>query len=87
MAQAVPVIATDQGSHRDYLSPQGGKPAGILVASDGPDAWADALLELLQNPRLCRDLGAEGRRRVCTDLSWSHTAREILRPFEHHIGG
>jgi glycosyltransferase involved in cell wall biosynthesis len=59
MAMARPVVATDVGPSAELLGPA----AGVLVPPH-PDALANALADLLQDPDRRRSMGHAGRRRV-----------------------
>ncbi|MBM7459404.1 glycosyltransferase family 4 protein [Rhodococcus coprophilus] len=60
MARGVPVVGTDHGGTAEYLA--GG--AGVLVPPGDPDALAAALIRVLGDPGLRRDISAVARRRV-----------------------
>ncbi len=61
MAAGLPIVATRVGGAHEALD--GGK-AGLLVPPGDPAALAQALLRLVQNPTLSRDLGAKARSRA-----------------------
>jgi glycosyltransferase involved in cell wall biosynthesis len=60
MALGKPVVATDVGGVAEAV--EAGK-TGILVPVDGEEAFAEALLELVRDPVLARQLGEAGRER------------------------
>ncbi|HEV3026319.1 MAG TPA: glycosyltransferase family 1 protein, partial [Planctomycetota bacterium] len=51
--------------------------AGLLVDPEDPDAIADAVLRLLTQDPLRKELIERGRARA-TEFSWERTAREVL---------
>jgi glycosyltransferase involved in cell wall biosynthesis len=61
MAAGKPVVCTNVDGNaeavRDGVN-------GLLVRPKDPDALADAILQLLRNPGLARQMGVEGRKRV-----------------------
>jgi glycosyltransferase involved in cell wall biosynthesis len=57
MASGVPVVQPRRGAFREILERTGG---GVLVAADDPDALADGLLALWQDPARASALGAAG---------------------------
>jgi len=61
MAAGKPVVATDVGGSSEVVID--GKP-GFLVPPKAPEALAGAVLHLLTDPELARDLGKAGRIRV-----------------------
>lgn len=67
MAMARPVVATRAGGVPEFVID---REHGLLVPPRDPQALASALLELLADPELARELGRRGRRRV----ELAHTA-------------
>jgi glycosyltransferase involved in cell wall biosynthesis len=67
MAMARPVVATRAGGVPEFVID---REHGLLVPPRDPQALAGALLELLADPELARELGRRGRRRV----ELAHTA-------------
>lgn len=55
---------------------------GFLVPEQDPQALADALLPLIDDADLRREMGAAGRRRIETELGWPHLARRYIEHFE-----
>ena len=53
-ALSLAVVASDVGPYRDVL----GGGSGAMLVPERPDAWAEALTRLLQNPRLRRESAA-----------------------------
>ncbi len=62
MASAKPVIATNVRGCREEVVPD---LTGLLVPVRDPAALAIAIISLLSDPRLARQMGDEGRRRAC----------------------
>jgi glycosyltransferase involved in cell wall biosynthesis len=60
-ACGVPVAATRAGGIPEVVEHEA---TGLLVAPRSPEALADAILELLQDPEKARGLAEEGRRRL-----------------------
>jgi polysaccharide biosynthesis protein PslH len=50
-------------------------PGEHLQVADDPQAFADAVVNVLSNPQLARSLGAAGRARVCSHYDWPSIAR------------
>ena len=61
LSTACPVVSADVGSVSETVSP--GK-TGFLFPAGETDAYATAVVDLLNDPEKCRQLGNEGRRRV-----------------------
>jgi len=66
MASDTPVVASDSTAHPWVLGD-----AGVLVKDDDPRAYADALMDLLNNPQKLGKLVKNGRQRV-QDFSLAH---------------
>jgi glycosyltransferase involved in cell wall biosynthesis len=50
-------------------------PGEHLQVADDPQAFADAVVNVLSNPELARAMGAAGRSRVCSHYDWPSIAR------------
>ncbi|MFZ5918193.1 MAG: glycosyltransferase family 4 protein [Chloroflexota bacterium] len=74
MAAGVPVIATDI---RGYRSVVGNSGAGLLVPPKDAAALAQAIIQLLQDPRRRQDMAQQGRARSLA-YNWPHIADRIL---------
>lgn len=61
MASGLPVVASDVGGNPELV--KDGE-TGLLVPAKSPQSMADALLELIRQPSLARELGQAGRRRI-----------------------
>ncbi len=66
MATGLPCLATAIGGNTDLLS---AGPAGLLLPGDDPGAWSAALIRVLTDPALARDLGSRARGRVEAEFS------------------
>jgi glycosyltransferase involved in cell wall biosynthesis len=61
MASGVPVVASDVDGIPECVGREG---AALLLAPDDPVAWADAVVGILSNPGLARDLAEKGKERA-----------------------
>jgi glycosyltransferase involved in cell wall biosynthesis len=77
MAFELPVIAFDLKETR--VSAHG---ACAYVETPTPEAYGDGLVELLADPERRAAMGAEGRRRVLTDLDWRHQRPGYLAAYD-----
>ena len=87
LAAGVPVVASDLPVVRELLG--GGDHCGRLVPPDRPDALARALRVLLEYPDSARELGARGRDRVASGLTWADSRarlREVYRSLDAGTG-
>ena len=77
-----PVVGTRAGGIPDAV--RDGE-TGLLVEPDDEADLADALLRLLCNPELARELGANGQRRVLKEASWTHVADQLYQAMARHL--
>jgi len=68
MASGKPVVYSGAGEGADLIERAG---AGLTVRPEDPAALADAIARLATDPALASALGANGRRFVEAELSWS----------------
>jgi glycosyltransferase involved in cell wall biosynthesis len=78
MAMGKPVVANEEiPEHKEVLEESGG---GILVPFI-PEAFADAIVELLDNPQRAADMGKRGREWVVNNRSYDVMAREVEKRY------
>lgn len=73
LAYGRPVVAT-----RKVLQGLSGPVAKVIRSGESPEELASAVVELLRNTGMAQNLGAEGRRQVTTEYSWSRSAEQLL---------
>ncbi|HTZ10402.1 MAG TPA: glycosyltransferase family 4 protein [Acidimicrobiales bacterium] len=73
MACGVPLVATTGGALPEVVGEDG--QTGLLVTPDDPDALAQAMRRILDDPALADRLGEGGRKRVLGRFTWAATAR------------
>jgi len=76
LAFSKPVISTSIPCITDYLAG-----TALLVQPGNPEELADALLSLLTNRKLRRDLGLKGRRLVESQFRWESVVDRILETY------
>jgi glycosyltransferase involved in cell wall biosynthesis len=74
MACGVPVVSTDGGALPEVVGD-----AGVVVPAKDPDALADSVAMLLDNPDLRNDFARRGIQRIGEHFSWDHAARQMTR--------
>ncbi len=77
MAYALPVVATPravQGLSKSV--------AEIVETGRTPEELAALVVDLLRNPRLSQDKGAEGRQRVAAEYNWDRSMDRLLELLE-----
>lgn len=80
-AAGKPVIAADIPVERAIISPG---EDGLLV-EQAPEAVAEAILRLVKNPQLAREMGARGRAKVLREYSWERVAARTLACYERIV--
>jgi glycosyltransferase involved in cell wall biosynthesis len=75
MACGLPVVATRGGGIPEIVADG---ETGFLVDRGDPDQLADALIRLLDDPPLRREMGEAGRRRARERFSWERIAADLL---------
>ncbi|MEW2404816.1 glycosyltransferase family 4 protein [Streptomyces griseoviridis] len=75
MAHGRAIVASDLPVLREVLQD---RVNCLLRPSDAPQAWADALTELIADPRLRASLGDEARRQFLARYTWRHRADQVL---------
>jgi glycosyltransferase involved in cell wall biosynthesis len=78
-ALGVPVIATPLPLVAGLVTSE---EVGLLVPWDDPNAVVDAVLRLRAEPRLRRQLGANGHRVALSDHDWNRRSAEFVRVIE-----
>lgn len=74
-----PVIGSRTGGIPDAIEDGG---SGLLVPPRDPAALAEAILRLLRNPGLARQMGDYGQRRARQYFTWEAVARRVDAAFE-----
>lgn len=74
MSHRLPIVGTRIGAIPDFV--QDGQ-AGILVTPGAEQELADALIQLLNDPRRCRKLGERGREIVLERYTWERVGEAI----------
>lgn len=78
MSFEVPVISTDTGGISELLYDD----AGLLVPQKDSRALADAIISLIGNPTLMRNIGRNGRKRIESDFNAHKSVDMLLSLFD-----
>jgi glycosyltransferase involved in cell wall biosynthesis len=78
-----PVVATDVGGVREAVSADG---TGIIVRVGDRDALAQALLTLLTDERVKREMGDRARRMAMTKYSWGAVSERLVNAYRCLVG-
>lgn len=76
MAHATPCVGANVGAIPEIIDD--GR-TGLIVPPDDAEALADALIDLLSDPRLAAQMGAAGRAKVVSELNWGAVAAKMVR--------
>ena len=82
MAAGKPVVATENCGYRELL----GREEGFLVPPRDPRAFSEAILKLLKNPVLGKEMGANGRQKAL-GFSWDKVTDLIAGFYEEILSG
>jgi glycosyltransferase involved in cell wall biosynthesis len=73
MALGKPVVATNAGGNVELV--EDGK-TGFLVPVQNPQALADAILSLLDNPEQAKEMGRQGKEKIAREFSLSRMVQD-----------
>ena len=79
-----PVIGSRSGGIPDAI--QDGV-TGYLVDPLNTQEIVDRVIQLFKNPKLAKQLGQNGRRRIQEELTWEHVTHRLLRWMDDHADG
>lgn len=82
MASGLPVVATDVGGLRDYVTPPEN---GLLTPNGDASAFAAALLSVLSDADRARAIGRHNRTTALRRFSWAASADQLLSVYERVI--
>ena len=82
MASGLPIVATDVGGLRDYLTAPDG---GSLTPKGDAQAFADALLTWLSSPERAAAAGRYNRHDAVTHFSWAASAAHMLAVYQRVV--
>lgn len=80
MACGVPLVSTDGGALPEVVGD-----AGVIVPSKNPQALAQAIGDLFENPAERARLSEAGRDRMVEHFSWARTAQEFTQHYHQVI--
>jgi len=84
MACGTPVVACRAGALAEVMKLGDG---GVVVPRDDPDALAQGVLQLLEQPELRRDMSRRARSRVETHFSWVRVAQATVETYREVLAG
>jgi glycosyltransferase involved in cell wall biosynthesis len=78
MASGVPVVQPSLGAFPEIIEKAGG---GITYTPNSPNALADALISLLQNPEKLRQLSKNGRHGIEEGFNVHHEVENLVNRY------
>lgn len=82
-ASGVPVVASPTGGVREIVFDGH---TGLLVQPGDPDALADAMIDLLEDPARARQMGASAREFIDSGYTYDHIGRPFMAILAHVDG-
>ncbi|MCI0765550.1 glycosyltransferase family 4 protein [Bacillus sp. TL12] len=80
MAAGLPIITSNRGGNPEVIVE--GKNGNIVHDFENPDAYAEKIINLLNNKSKCEQMGRNGRLTVEKDFSWNRVAMNLLGVYE-----
>lgn len=84
MACALPVVTTSVGENTSFINHE---VSGVLVQPGDIDAFAGAVIDLLDNAERCRELGRMARDRVEQQHRWDDRVDTLLAAYQYALAG
>ena len=79
MALKIPVVLSNLPPSRPYV---GDGKCAIMVDPDSPHEYADAISDLIADPRRRNEMGKEGNRRVVSRYNWETSFSKLLKLYK-----
>lgn len=79
MAAGLPIITTNRGGNAEVVKDFGN--GIVLDAYDKPEAFANSISYLLDNPEEALNMGKKGRQLAEEKYNWERVAAEVFQPF------
>lgn len=83
MASGVPLVATRVGGNTEIV--EDGK-TGLLIERDNPQAMAEAIIRLIENPTLSESLSQAAQQRVRNLFDWDQCTHLLLHHYQSMLG-
>lgn len=81
MAAGLPIITTNRGGNTEVVKQEYGN--GIAIDDySNPNAFAEEINYLLNNPKVAMELGEIGRNRAVEKYGWERVVNDLLRLFD-----
>jgi len=67
MSQSVPIVASNMPSSYDVVEKE---KVGIVVEAEDVNAYVDAILQIIDNPQMAKEMGERGRQAFINKYNW-----------------
>ncbi|MDX8289638.1 glycosyltransferase family 4 protein [Metabacillus indicus] len=81
MACGLPIITSNRGGNPEVIDE--GRNGKVIKDFENPDAYAEAIISLLDSAGKRNDMGKYGRAKVERDFSWSNVSGNLLSVYEN----
>lgn len=75
MSCGIPVVGSDLPPIKKFLTSYN---SGIIVDPTSPEQISDAIIKLINDPELCKELGSNGIRAVAEEYNWSKMEQKLI---------
>lgn len=84
MASGLPVISTNRGSIPEYVIDNR---TGFIIPENDPEALADKILELMENPELGQEIGLQSRAMFEDRFTEAHFVDGVIKVWRQALNG
>lgn len=78
MSCGTPLVATTSGALPEIISSE----AGVLVPPKNPTKLADGIQTIVENPKMRKEMGKEGRKKVKNNFTWEEAAKGVVEVYK-----
>ena len=79
MAAGLPIITSNRGGNPEVI--EEGKNGYIVNDFENPDAYAEKIINLLNNANKRKQLGKYGRSKVEKEFNWNRVAMDLMKVY------
>jgi glycosyltransferase involved in cell wall biosynthesis len=79
MSQAVPIVASDLPNSRKYVADEG---CGFLAVPDKPEEYVEAIIKLVDNPKIAMEMGEKGQKAFIEKYNWGVVEKRLVEFYE-----
>jgi spore coat protein SA len=79
MAAGLPIITSNRGGNPEVI--EEGKNGYIVNDFENPDAYAEKIINLLNNENKRKQIGKYGRAKVEKEFNWNRVATDLMKVY------